>query len=244
MNQGIVDVTLGETVGYRLINSKFPPIALFDDVASEDEFEILYACQALTNPRLQSEVGNLNLLPKSEWPFGIAGCSYAVAPFTHVNPDGSRFSTGQFGMLYIADSVDTALKEVAYHQQNYWRHISGLEYDRFVFRCLFCEFHGGPLADLTSLPIDHAIYASDNYMTAQAFGAQQRVRGALGIQYLSVRNPASVCWGLFTPKTVTSIKQTSHYQMIWDGSAISSMNKLTGFSMEFSKSREQSTGNF
>ena len=26
---------------YRLVNSKFPPIALFDDVADADEFEVL-----------------------------------------------------------------------------------------------------------------------------------------------------------------------------------------------------------
>ena len=54
---------------YRLVNSKFPPIALFDDVASDEEFDALYALQALTNPRLQNEVGNLNLIPRSEIPF-------------------------------------------------------------------------------------------------------------------------------------------------------------------------------
>ena len=31
---------------YRLVNSKFPPIALFDDVANPDEFEALYQIQA------------------------------------------------------------------------------------------------------------------------------------------------------------------------------------------------------
>jgi hypothetical protein len=36
---------------YRLVNSKFPPIALFDDVANADEFEVLFEIQALTNPR-------------------------------------------------------------------------------------------------------------------------------------------------------------------------------------------------
>ena len=89
--------------GYRLINSKFPPISLFDDVANEEEFEALYALQELTNPGIQNEIGNLNLISLKEIPFGINGCSYASAPFTHVNPDGSRFSDGMFGVLYIAD---------------------------------------------------------------------------------------------------------------------------------------------
>jgi hypothetical protein len=92
-----------EIKSYRLINSKFPPISLFDDVADASEFESLYALQALTNPRLKNEVGDLQLIPRTEIPFGIHGCSYATAPFTHVNPDGSRFSDGSFGVLYVAD---------------------------------------------------------------------------------------------------------------------------------------------
>jgi hypothetical protein len=79
---------------YRLVNSKFPPIAMFDDVADADEFEVLYQIQALTNPRLKNEVGHLELIARDQIPFGIPGCSYATAPFTHVNPAGSRFSDG------------------------------------------------------------------------------------------------------------------------------------------------------
>ena len=88
-----------EQQAYRLVNSKFPPIALFDDVADADEFETLYQLQALTNPRLRNETGRLELIARAEIPFGIPGCSYATAPFTHVNPAGSRFSDGSFGVL-------------------------------------------------------------------------------------------------------------------------------------------------
>ncbi len=95
----------GSIKSYRLVNSKFPPIALFDDVANADEFDILYQVQALTNPRLQNEVGVIKLIALSEIPFGITGCSYATAPFTHLNPDGSRFGDGSFGMLYLADTI-------------------------------------------------------------------------------------------------------------------------------------------
>ena len=31
---------------YRLVNSKFPPIALFDDVADAEDFDALYQIQA------------------------------------------------------------------------------------------------------------------------------------------------------------------------------------------------------
>jgi hypothetical protein len=92
---------------YRLVNSKFPPIALFDDVADAADFEAIYQLQAMTNPRLQNELGRLELIPRDQIPFGIPGCSYATAPFTHVNPAGSRFSNGSFGVLYLADKMDT-----------------------------------------------------------------------------------------------------------------------------------------
>lgn len=105
---------------YRLVNSKFPPIALFDDVAGADEFDALYQIQALTNPRLQNEIGRIELIPRAEIPFGITGCSYATAPFTHVNPQGSRFSNGSFGVLYLAATMEAALAEVHYHQDKYW----------------------------------------------------------------------------------------------------------------------------
>lgn len=90
-----------ELRAYRLVNAKFPPSSVFDDEAHADEFEALYALQALTNPRLQNEAGNFNWIPTEEIPFGIPGCSYAVAPFTHVNLDGSRFSDGSFGVLSL-----------------------------------------------------------------------------------------------------------------------------------------------
>ncbi|GAB7528437.1 hypothetical protein PS3A_08450 [Pseudomonas sp. 3A(2025)] len=105
---------------HRLVNSRFPPIDLFNDVADAAEFEALYQIQALTNPRVLNEVGRIELIALQEISFAIAGCSYATAPFTHVNPAGSRFSNGSFGVLYLADEVQTAVAEVRYHQQNYY----------------------------------------------------------------------------------------------------------------------------
>ncbi|MGF1765604.1 hypothetical protein [Aliivibrio kagoshimensis] len=73
-------------VGHCLINTKYPPIALFDDVASPEEFDMLYAIQSLTNPRILDEVGDISLLDHSDIPFHCErGRSYAVAPFTHIN---------------------------------------------------------------------------------------------------------------------------------------------------------------
>lgn len=216
----------GEAIrSYRLVNSKFPPIALFDDVASADEFDILYAIQALTNPRLQNEVGSLNLIPRGEIPFGISGCSYATAPFTHVNPDGSRFGDGTFGVLYLADTMETALAEVQHHQAAYWGNVRGLNYERFVFRGLVCQFDEAGVLDATVLPLSHAIYAPDDYTASRVLGADVKKAGAVGLRYHSVRSQGNTCWALMTPRPVASIVQSCHYEMVWN-KQITSVNKL------------------
>ena len=217
----------GESLqAYRLVNSKFPPIALFDDVADADEFELLYQIQALTNPRLQNEVGQLELIRRSDIPFGIPGCSYAIAPFTHINPAGSRFSDGRFGVLYLADSMPTALAEVRYHQNQYWSKVPGLGFERFVFRGLSCSFSQAQMQDATALPLTDPIYAPDDYRHAQIFGKAARDAASPGFRYHSVRLPGSHCWALLTPKPVTSMVQTEHYEMIWNGQ-VTSVNRFT-----------------
>lgn len=211
---------------YRLLNSKFPPISLFDDVANADEFQALYELQALTNPRLRNEAGHLNLIPAESIPFGIPGCSYAVAPFTHMNPDGSRFSDGSFGVLYLGDSMDTALTEVQYHQERYWCNVPELSYERFVFRGLACEFDEAGIVDGLPLPRTHAIYSPDNYGASRQFGLALKKNGTPGLRYHSVRACAATCWALLTPRPVISMVQTAHFEMIWSG-AIISVNQIS-----------------
>ncbi|WP_212627134.1 RES family NAD+ phosphorylase [Pseudomonas sp. PP3] len=211
---------------YRLVNSKFPPIALFEDVADADEFELLFEIQALTNPRLKNEVGQLELIPRREIPFGIPGCSYATAPFTHVNPAGSRFSDGSFGVLYLADSMDTALAEVKHHQSLYWSKVPDLNYERFVFRGLTCGFVDAGMKDATRLPTNDPVYAPDDYSHSQVLGRAIRKARCPGLRYHSVRLPGSVCWALMTPKPVTSIIQTGHYEMVWNGQ-ITSVSQIS-----------------
>jgi hypothetical protein len=212
--------------GYRLINSKLPTIDIFDDVAGPEDFDALYALQALTNPRLAQEVGQLSYLSQSEIPWGIPGCSLAVAPFTHVNPGGSRFSPGDYGMLYLAEDMDTAIAEVTHHHQNYLANIEGLEFDCLVFRGLTCTFSADPIHDASQLGQQHPVHSPDDYSPARAIGPGLRANGSHGVQYLSARRPGSICWGLFTPAGVSAMMQSSHYEFIWSGTDIIHVRKL------------------
>lgn len=227
VNLGSLPVMAAENQqGYRLVNSKFPPINLFDDVADAAEFEVLYQLQALTNPRLQNEAGRLGLISLAEIPFGIKGCSYAVGPFTHVNPAGSRFSSGAFGVLYLADVMETAIAEVRHHQNQYWSKVTGLSFERFVFRGLSCVFDEAGARDATGLPLEHPVYDPDDYSHARQLGAAAKGEGCPGLRYHSVRSPGNHCWALLTPRPVSSIVQTAHFEMIWSGH-ITSVSRIS-----------------
>lgn len=226
MCDGFKECSGESIIGSRLVNSKFPPIAIFDDVANEEEFEALYEIQALTNPRLLNEAGNLELIAREEIPFGIAGCAYAVAPFTHINPAGSRFSSGKFGVLYIADSEEAALLEVKHHQNTYWSKVENLNYDRFVFRALQCTFNDNKMLNASAIPSKNPIYHPNDYSQSHLLGSALKKGKKPGLQYNSVRSPGSLCWALLTPRSVESIVQTSHYEMIWNG-RIASTNRIS-----------------
>lgn len=215
-----------EVAARRLVNSRFPPIRLFDDVASEKDFEAIYAVQALTNPRLRAEAGDITHIEPGEIPFGIRGCSYAVAPFTHINPDGSRFSDGHYGVLYLADTVDTALAEVCHHQNAYWRRVPDLHYERFVMRDLAYRFREQAILDALKVPESDPIYNPDDYGASRALGLALRNAGAPGLRYRSVRAPGCTCWALFTPRPVGDVVQRGHYELVWQAGRLT-VNRLS-----------------
>lgn len=207
---------------YRMINSKFPPITLFDDVVDAEDFESAYALQALTNPRILDQLGDINLIDNSEIPFGIEGVNYVTAPFTHVNVDGSRFSDGTFGMLYLADCIDTAIAETKFHQEKYLKNIVGINYDTIDMRCIKVVFS----AELIDSTENEEIHDPDDYSYSRVFGKKIKKKGMPGIHYRSVRNKDSICWGLMSPIFIESAIQTKHFEFIFDGNSISNVREL------------------
>lgn len=215
-------VSFSGKTSYRMVNSKFPPVTLFDDVMDAEDFETAYALQAITNPRILNELGDLTLIPTEEIPFGITGVNYATAPFTHVNPDGSRFSDGSFGMLYLADTTETAIKETQYHQEKYFCNIEGLHYDTVDMRCLKVKFS----AELVNAVAIEDIHVPDDYIASRIVGVKVKKAGEAGLQYRSVRNEKAICWGLMSPVYVESVVQTKHFEFVFDGTSISKVREL------------------
>src|SRR4029077_16413662 len=86
---------------WRIVPSRFPPIQLFERVADPADLQAVAAVESLTHPPLAPGIGELSLVPPEDRVSG-PGTSAIMAAFTHLNPEGSRFSDGSFGVFYAA----------------------------------------------------------------------------------------------------------------------------------------------
>lgn len=100
---------------YRLIPSCFPPIGLFDTVATAADLEAVMELAGWTNDRLVEE--RLYRLARTEWVFGRTNSSIVMASFLHVAPGGMRFNGSELGAWYSAAKLTTAIIEVAHHMR-------------------------------------------------------------------------------------------------------------------------------
>jgi hypothetical protein len=206
---------------YRIIPSHFPPIHLFEDVATPDEYDALFAIQMLTNPRIQEEIGLLDLVPKDQRLYAVPGCGYVMAAFTHINPNGSRFSNGDYGIYYAAESLSTAISETIYHKEQFLS-FTNEPPQELAMRSLIAEF-SADLFDLTPLDKNsNPVYSPTNYQQSQLLGAQIKEQQENGLVYHSVRSEGTN-YALFKPNIIHKCDQGSHLSYVWDGEKIATV---------------------
>lgn len=203
---------------HRIVASRLPTIHLFERVANPADWEALYELESLTNPRLRNEVGDLTLVPVAERVSG-PNASVVMAPFTHLSPQGTRFTDGRFGAYYAAESVDTAISETRFHRENFLRATSQPPIE-LEMRCYLsdvsCELH-----DLRTRRADLPdIYDPASYAASQKFGRQLRDAGSNGIAFESVRRAGGECVAVFRPRLVQNVRQGVHLRYAWDGNSI------------------------
>jgi hypothetical protein len=212
---------------YRIIASRFPPISLFEEVADPADLEAVYAIEAMTNDRLRDEVGNLALVPVEDRVSG-PGTSAIMAAFTHLNPDGSRFSDGSFGVFYAAKAIETAVAETRYHRARFmaYTHEPAQELDMRVYAVdLDAMLH-----DVRGLRDERpALYAADSYAASQALARELRAQGSDGIAYQSVRQEGGECAAVFRPRLLSNCRQERHLCYVWDGQAITTVYEKKAF---------------
>ena len=209
---------------FRVISSRFPPIHLFERVASTQDWEALYWLESLTNPRLRDEVGEIELVPPEDRVFG-PNASVIMAPFTHLNPDGSRFADDTFGAFYAAASLDTSIAETRYHREAFLRATRErpIEIDMRTYLCdVAANFHDirGKREHMPD------IYSPDSYAASQKFARELKLAGSNGIVYDSVRHDGGQCVAVYRPRLVQNCRQGTHLRYVWDGERISQVYAL------------------
>jgi hypothetical protein len=164
-------------------------------------------------------VGELELVPPQDRISG-RGTSYIMAAFTHLNPAGSRFSDGTFGVFYAASTLDTAIAETCYHREQFLRATSEppMELD---MRVLLVDLQQH-LPDIRGRQQDLPdVYAPEDYSASQALGKRLREQNSWGIVYDSVRQAGGECAAVFRPPALQNCRQERHLCYVWDGARIS-----------------------
>jgi hypothetical protein len=204
----------------RIIRSAYPPIDLFEDIANPEDWPLLIAAEQKTNPRLMESLGTLDLVPPDRR-VGGPGATYLMSPFTHVSPDRpSRFSDGRYGVLYVAESFETALFETMYHHARFMRRTREAPGWTSQFRELVLDIEA-MLHDLRGGDPQFApVLSPDSYTASQQLGQVLRAAGSDGVVYPSQRHPGGQCVGLFYPDRATSPVQGRHLDYHWDGTGV------------------------
>lgn len=204
---------------HRLIASRYPTVSLFDDIASPEDLDVVFAIESLTNPRLRQELGELSLVPAEDRVVG-AGATLVMAAFTHLNPLGSRFSDGQYGVYYAGESLATAVAEVSHHRALFLARTAEPTID-VDLRWIQAEVTG-PLHDLRGQQqAQPAVYDPDDYAAGQSLGRRLRAAGSLGLLYDSVRRAEGQCVAVFKPRTLRRARHRGFIGLHWDGQRIS-----------------------
>ncbi len=202
---------------HRLINSAYPPIDLFEDIADPRDWALLNTAESRTNPRIAETIGALDTIPPDRR-VGGQGASYVMASFTHFSPDHpGRFDDGTFGAFYAANSFEVALFETIHHTAKF---------------CAATAEEPGWIADKRELigRIDAELLDiragfdnlldPDDYTAAQHFARQARDQNAKGILYPSVRHDNGLCFAAFWPDVMEIPVQGRHITYHWNGERV------------------------
>ena len=205
---------------WRIIALRYPPVQLFERLTPDPAvWDALFALEQLTNPRVRDEVGEIALVPPDERVSG-PGASYVMASFTHLNPRGSRFSDGSFGVYYAAPELETAIAETIFHFEEFARD-SGDPMRTEEMRVLV----GGAAAEFEDVaalaePRRSQILDPSSYATSRAYARDLRDAGANGVVYPSVRRAGGECIGAFRPRAVGLPRQERHLKYRWNGDRV------------------------
>jgi RES domain len=201
---------------YRVVASKHPPINVFETIVSARQLEMAWYLEGLTNDRLRDENGAAPLVPPEDRLYA-PGASMVMAAFTHIGRP-SRFSDGSYGVYYAARTLETAVRETAFHRARFLAATAEpageIDMRAYVGRPI------KPYLDIRGMKYD-ALHDPNDYAASQSFAKPLRDSGEWGLVYRSVRHQEGECIAAFKPQAVSIPIAAAALAYVWDGERIS-----------------------
>ncbi|MFC7610665.1 RES family NAD+ phosphorylase [Teichococcus aestuarii] len=195
---------------HRLVPSRFPPIGLFDTVATAADMQAVMELAGWTNDRLVQE--RILRLPRSQWVYGRPNSSVVMAAFLHAAPAGARFNGPDLGARYAAAALPTAAAEVAHHLRREAVATGAATLSR-AYRAYTADLAGAYLDIRGEQAARAEIYAPDSHAASQVLGEEVRASAADGILYDSLRHAGGVNVVAYRPANILGVAQADHWRV-------------------------------
>jgi hypothetical protein len=200
---------------HRIIASEYAGVNLFDRIADASELDDLKEIADLTNPYVQSQAGQIELVKPEDRVYGL-GSGLIMAAFAWPGRP-SRFSDGSRGTYYAADSEETAIAETQYHDSIF---LAGSP-PTVVEKTLLHAVLDATLVDIRpGCPSPAGVYDPHRYEAGQALGKLVRLLDGHGIIYDSVRRPKAECVAIFRPTALRNAQPSRTLECQWDGNRL------------------------
>jgi RES domain len=209
-------VALDWEQSFRIVNSRYPFVGIYDRIADPRDLELLQALERRTNPRILDEAGEIALVRPEDRITG-PGATPVMAAFTHTKPN--RFSDGSFGTYYAARQLPTAIAESRFHTELFYHSTNEVSAD--IDMRIYSARITGKFDDLIAIDGRDPRLDPNSYAASQRYGQSVYQANLLdGILYPSVRDaehrPAVAC---LRPRVVSNCYSFGYLLYRWDGTA-------------------------
>lgn len=208
-----VDYVAVDSSWYRLIPSRFPPVSLYERVASEEVWPIVHSVEDLTNPRAQARRLLTGAAQIDEASPKLQNWNHA--PFTYLNPEGTWLLSPLFGAMELCDCLQTALAMSVRKRELFLSRTD--ELPLYLDMRVLCTRVKGRFADLRRL---------DPTLTQTArwqIGEQLLNAGGNGALFSCPVRAAGTCIAIFNGEVLERSVQAEHFRFVWDGQRVKSV---------------------
>lgn len=202
---------------------------LLELVDSSDEHDDLAEIEGATSGRLRTQASGSDQIDARELVFGFPHATFINASFSYWLPkQPNRFNGPGRGAWYAGFEFETSLAEVSFHMTRELSNVSDfnaiVDYAEMLATFVGDFVHvGGQSPAPDYLHSDPAIA----YPVGNAFAAEVRSAGHLGIVYPSLRHKTGTCLVALVPYAVQSVTQGRVVRLEWSGKPTPTVSVVT-----------------